>query len=241
MMAAAQFRVASLSVLSPGMARVRAASDHDDGTLDSCARGWDDKYLHSSTAHFAATAFQMDNAMNSLQNFRSLLFHKMQSGAASMIRQSGNIVDIAQAICTRSNHVLGFVNQCRVHLLMNGLRRAAIFCGAGLIVGALRVDCNGLCTAIRSHTADEIPGCLLGCAEGQNCLRSLPSHYLVWYRRMHLSYDYPWWHIMQNWNSQWQTLYPRVWSCENLRHCVQLTKNSSRSRSQFSWIHVRQN
>ena len=39
-----------------------------------------------------------------------------QLGAATMLRQSGNILDIAKAICNRSNRVLGFVNQHRVTL-----------------------------------------------------------------------------------------------------------------------------
>ena len=30
-------------------------------------------------------------------------------------------------------------------------------------MGALRIACNGLCTAARFHTAEERPGCLLGC------------------------------------------------------------------------------
>ena len=65
--------------------------------------------------------------------------------------QSGNILDIAQAICTRSNRVLGFVHQYCVH--MKGFCRAANSCEASLIVGALRVACNGLCTAARFHSA----------------------------------------------------------------------------------------
>ena len=154
------------------MARIRAARDHEGGTLGSCARGWD------------------DNVMDSHQNFRSYPFHKMQSGAASMIRQSGNILDIAHAICTRSSHILGFVIQHRVHSLMNGLCRTASSCKAGLTVGALRVDCNGLCAATRSQTADENPGYLLGCGEGQNCLRPLHSHCLAWHYEqwLHLKY-----------------------------------------------------
>ena len=31
---------------------------YDGSTIDSCARSWDDMYLHSSTAHFSAVAFQ---------------------------------------------------------------------------------------------------------------------------------------------------------------------------------------
>ena len=95
----------------------------------------------------------------------------MQSGAATLLRQSGNILDIAQAICKRSNRVLGFVNEYRVHLLMKGLCRAANSYKPGFFVGAVRVACNGLCTVARFHTVDEHPGCILGCPEKSDFLR----------------------------------------------------------------------
>ena len=124
---ASRFRVASRSnVLSARMARVRAAKDHR-------------QKIHSSAAHFTATDFRIVNAMDSLQSLRNLPFHKMQSGAAAVLRQSGNILDIASATCSRSNRALGFVSQHRVHSLMKGLCRAANSCKASLIVGALRV------------------------------------------------------------------------------------------------------
>ena len=65
----------------------------------------------------------------------------------SMIRQSGNILDIASATCSRSNRALGFVSQHRIPSLVKGLCRAANFCKAGQIAVALRVACNGLSTA----------------------------------------------------------------------------------------------
>ena len=91
--------------------------------------------------------------------------------AATMLRESGHILDIAKAICSRSDCALGFVDQLRVHSLIKGLCRTAISCKAGLIVGALRIACNGLCTAARFHTAEEHSGCLLGCHEGLDCSR----------------------------------------------------------------------
>ena len=54
---------------------------------------------------------------------------------------------------------------------MNGHCRTASSRKAGLIVGGLRIACNGLCTAARSHTAEEIPGCLPGCHDGPACMR----------------------------------------------------------------------
>ena len=41
----------------------------------------------------------------------------MQPGAAAMIRQIGDILDIVSAICSRSNRVLDCVRQHRVHSL----------------------------------------------------------------------------------------------------------------------------
>ena len=88
-----------------------------------------------------------------------------------MVRQSGNIFEIASAICFRSNCALGFVLQYRVQYLVKCLCLTANSCKTGLLVGALRIACNGLCTAARFHSADDIPGCLLGCSEGLDCSR----------------------------------------------------------------------
>ena len=52
---------------------------------------------------------------------------------------------------------------------MEGLCRTANSCKAALVVGALRITCNGLCTAARFHTAEENPGCLLECHDGLDC------------------------------------------------------------------------
>ena len=109
-----------------------------------------------------------------------------QSRAASMIRQSGNILDIAQANCTRANRVLGIVHQYRVHLLMKDHCRAANSCKASLIVGAPRVACNGLCTAAKFHSADENPGCLLGCSERSDRLFTYPRVWSLWRLRCYI-------------------------------------------------------
>ena len=93
--------------------------------------------------------------MDSLRSLGNVPPRKMQSGAAALIRQSGSILDIATALCSRSNSAVGFVDQHRVLSLMEVLRWTANSCKAGLVVGALRIACNGLCTAARFHTAEE--------------------------------------------------------------------------------------
>ena len=97
---AARFRVAFRSAqLSSGMERIRAAKDHCDRTLDSFAASWDEKYFRPSTAYFTTSAFQLLNGTDSLRCRRNLLVHEMQSFAATLKRQSDNVLDIAQAIC----------------------------------------------------------------------------------------------------------------------------------------------
>ena len=61
-----------------------------------------------------------------------------------------------------------------------GLFSCCNSCKAGHVVGAPRIACHGLCTAARYHTADENPGCLLGCSPHHNqcptcCAPLLPS------------------------------------------------------------------
>ena len=77
-------------------------------------------------------------------------------------------------------HVLSFVHQYRVHLLMKDHCRAANSCKVSLIVGAPRVACNGLCTAAKFHSADENPGCLLGCSERSDRLFTYPRVGSLW-------------------------------------------------------------
>ena len=77
-----------------------------------------------------------------------------------MFCQSGHILDVAKTICSRSNRVLGFVSQNRVHLLMQSLCRTANTCKPGLVVGALRIACNCLCTA----------GCPVSLSRRQPCV-----------------------------------------------------------------------
>ena len=86
----------------------------------------------------------------------------VRSGTVTVLRERANVLDIAKIICGRSNRVLGFVNQYRVHLLMKDLCRAANSCKHDLIVDVLRVVCNGLCTTVRFHTVEESSDCILG-------------------------------------------------------------------------------
>ena len=131
--------------------------------------------MHSSIAHFTDAAFHLVTEWTASRSLRDLPYHRMHSGAAAVIRQSGNLLDIASAICSHSNCALGVFSQHRVHSFMQRLCRTANTCKAGLIVGALRIACNGLCTAARFHSAGENSGCLFGWSGGLDCFWALHS------------------------------------------------------------------
>ena len=136
------------------MERICAAKDYADTTLESITRSWDEKSLHTATAFDTTTALQLLNRKDCCQSLRDLPFHEMQSGAAALTRQSGNILDIA----------IGFVTQHRVHSLMEGLWRTANSCKAGLVVGALRTACSGLLpdSTLLRQTQDAFWGATMG-------------------------------------------------------------------------------
>ena len=208
---AARFRVASQSTdLSTGMDRIRAAKDNVGRTLDSFVMSWDDKYFHSSTAHFTTFAVQLVSRTDSLRTLRDLPFHKMQSGSATMIRQSGNIIDIATAICSRADCVLGFLNQHRVHSLMKGFCRTTQLVQSWSYRGRPE-DCLQWPVGARFHTAEGNPGCLIRSATGLNCLRhysrcpTMFDYFLTiwsWHQRMYLTCSYLPWFTVQNCHSK---------------------------------------
>ena len=115
-----------------------------------------------------SAAFQLVTTMDSIQSLRNQPFHKMQLGTAALTRQSGNVLDIAMAICSRFNCASDFVNQHRVLSLMKGLCRVANSCKAGVVVArcVLRVM-----VCARLPSAEENPRCLAKRHEGIDCMR----------------------------------------------------------------------
>ena len=133
---------------------------------------------------------------------------------------------------------------------MEGLCRTTNLCKAGLIAGALRIACNGLCTADRCHTAEDNPGCLLGLSEGPDCLRHYnpcptlfrsilaiwpgtgerisPTAYL---QRL----------VVQNCGSKWHALHSRVWFMRCCSHGLHFAENAPGPWSQFPCTDVWQN
>ena len=130
-----------------------------------------------------------------------------------MLRQSRNILDIAQAICARSKRILGFVSQYRVHLLMKGLCRVANSCKPSFIVGGVR----------RFHAVDDHRCCLLGCPEEPDCLRHWIRYPMLLTSEC-VSPTAIFDGLSKFCRSQRQTLHPRVRVVRRLCHRLQFAK-----------------
>ena len=76
-----------------------------------------------------------------------------------MWRPSKNGDSIIDAVSSRANRISGLLSLHRVHTLMQGLYRTANTCWPGLMVGAVRITCNSLCTAARFRSNDNNPCC----------------------------------------------------------------------------------
>ena len=147
-----------------------------------------------------------------------------------MIRQSGNILDIAQAICTRSNRVLGFDHQYRVDLLMMGscrtgqLVQKAVFFFRGCTTCRLQWpvhSCQGsiLLTKIPAASWDAGKG-LDKALQSMSYFVPLPSRSLAWHRRMHFSHGYLHDLLFKIGLRSDRLWHPRVPSFTRFRHCI---------------------
>ena len=101
--------------------------------------------------------------------------HKQELCACCVKRDSGQ--GVVNAICSRANRVLGFVSGHRIKSLMQAFCRTANSCRPGLIVGALRIACTGLCTAARFHD-DEVRSVGLAAWHGATVCGSLLFNHL---------------------------------------------------------------
>ena len=71
--------------------------------------------------------------------------------------------DFAGPISLRASEVLGPVSRCRVADVQPHMKLVSRASCPGLIVGVLRILCNGRCTAQRFHTDEHDHTCRVGC------------------------------------------------------------------------------
>ena len=71
--------------------------------------------------------------------------------------------DFAGPLSSRASRVLGPISRHRVVDILHHMKSVSRASRTGLIVGFLRILCNGLCTAQRFHTEEHDHTCRIGC------------------------------------------------------------------------------
>ena len=99
--------------------------------------------------------------------------NKKQKVATGLLLDKLRAQDFAGSLSGRTTRVLGPISRHRIADILPHMKRVSRASRPGLLVGFLRILCNGLCTAQRFHTAENDHTCRIGCPDEPDSL----SHY----------------------------------------------------------------
>ena len=91
--------------------------------------------------------------------------NKKQKVATSLLLDKLRKQDFAGPLSSRASRVLGLISRHRVADILPHMKSVSCASRPGLLVGFLRILCNGLCSARRYHTAENDHTCRIGCPE----------------------------------------------------------------------------
>ena len=97
--------------------------------------------------------------------------------------------DFAGPISLRAFEVLGPVSRCRVADVQPHMKLVSRASRPRLIVGVLRILCNGRCTAQRFYTDEHDHACRVGCPNEPDSLSRITTSVLVCTKNLLLSCD----------------------------------------------------
>ena len=118
-------------------------------------------------------------------------FHgtKKQKVATFLLLDKLHTQDFAGPHSRRASRVLGPISRHRIADILHHMNIVSRASRPGLLVGFLRIQCNGLCTARRFHTAENDHTCRIGCQDEPDSLThynecpSLYNNFLSFWRR----------------------------------------------------------
>ena len=102
-----------------------------------------------------------------------VLVNKKQKVASDLLLDKLRTQDFAGPLSGRATRVLGPISRHRIADIFPHMKRVSRASRPGLLVGFLRILCNGLCTAQRFHTVENHHTCRVGCPDEPDSL----SHY----------------------------------------------------------------
>ena len=114
-------------------------------------------------ARSTAEAFRMVCCLDRNGKFDDSPQDKKQKAVTALLCDELHRQDFAGPISSRASKVLGPISRYRVADILLHMKLVSRASRPGLLVGFLRILCNGLCTAQRFHTEEHDHTCCVGC------------------------------------------------------------------------------
>ena len=124
-------------------------------------------------ASSTADAFDLVCRLDRTDTLVDVPQNNKQEAAAGLLLDELHERDFAGPLACRASKVLGPISRHRVADILPHMQIVSRASRPGLLVGFLRILCNGLCTARRFHTAEHDHTCRVGCPDEPDSL----THY----------------------------------------------------------------
>ena len=171
---AARYRVAACSTtLTQGLEKIQTARGHNCTPLSALPPAWERDFLVPSMAFGTANAFDVVCRLDRDDTLDEVPQNKRKNVATGPLLDQLRKQDFAGPHSSRASRVLGPISRQRVADMLPHMKSVSRASRPGLLVGFLRILCNGHCTAQRFHTEEHDHTCRIGCANEPDSL----SHY----------------------------------------------------------------
>ena len=172
---AARYRVAACSsTLRRGLEKINEARGHNCTPLFALSPAWERDFLFHSMTFHTANASDIVCRLDRDDILDEVPENKKQKVATGPLLDKLRAQDFAGPLSGRITRVLGPISRHRIADILPHMKRVSRASRPGLLVGFLRILCNGLCTAQRFHTAEDDHTCRIGCPDAPDSL----SHYI---------------------------------------------------------------
>ena len=163
---AARYRVAAcLSTLRRGPEKVNDARGHNCTPLFALSPAWEHEFLFPSMTFHTTNASDIICRLDRDDTLDEVPQNQIQKVATSLLLDKLRAQDFAGPLSSRASRVLGPISRHRIADILHHMKRVSCASRPGLLVGFLRILCNGLCTARRFHTAENDHTCRIGCPD----------------------------------------------------------------------------
>ena len=161
---AARYRVAACSTtLRRGLGKISTAREHNCTPLFALSPIWEKEFFVPSMAFSTADAFDIVCRLDRNDTLDEVPQNKKQKVATGLLLDKLREEDFAGPLSSRASRVLGPISRHRVADILLHMKSVSRASRPGLLVGFLRILCNGLCIAQKFHTEEHDHTYRIGC------------------------------------------------------------------------------